>query len=197
MNFFTELSPLIQTLIATSFTYLLTAIGASGVFFVKEVKQKLLDGMLGFAAGVMIAASYWSLLEPAIEMADKLGGPIWFPPLTGFIAGAVFLRLLDRLLPHLHPGFPSEETEGIKTKWRKTTLFVLAVTLHNIPEGLAVGVAFGALKEGIGSATLPGAIALAIGIGIQNLPEGLAISMPLRREGFSRLKGFFMDSSQV
>ncbi len=191
METFRELSPLSQALIATLFTYLLTAIGASGVFFVKEIKQKLLDGLLGFAAGVMIAASYWSLLEPAIEMAEKLGYSRWLPPLTGFIAGAIFLRLLDKVLPHLHLGFPAEETEGIKTRWRRTTLFVLAVTLHNIPEGLAVGVAFGALKEGLGSATLSGAIALAIGIGIQNLPEGLAISMPLRREGFSRLKGFF------
>ncbi|MCX7793330.1 MAG: ZIP family metal transporter [Thermodesulfovibrionales bacterium] len=191
MDFFTELSPLMQTLIATSFTYLLTAVGASGVFFVKEIKEKLLDGMLGFAAGVMIAASYWSLLEPSIEISEKLGSSRWFPPLTGFILGALSMRLLDALLPHLHPGFPSEATEGIKTKWKRTTLFVFAVTLHNIPEGLAVGVAFGALKEGIASATLPGAIALAIGIGIQNLPEGLAISMPLRREGFSRLKGFF------
>lgn len=191
MKFFTELSPLMQTLIATSFTYLLTAIGAGGVFFAKDVKDKVLDGMLGFAAGVMIAASYWSLLEPSIEISERLSTPKWLPPLTGFILGALFLRLLDALLPHLHPGFPSDEAEGIKTRWRRTTLFVLAVTLHNIPEGLAVGVAFGALKEGMSSATLSGAVALAMGIGLQNLPEGLAISMPLRREGFSRLKGFF------
>lgn len=191
METFKELSPLSQALIATLFTYLLTAIGASGVFFLKEVRQKLLDGMLGFAAGVMIAASYWSLLEPAIEISERLGSSRWLPPLMGFLLGAIFLRLLDRILPHLHPGFPVEETEGIKTRWRRTTLFVLAVTLHNIPEGLAVGVAFGALKEGIGSANLAGAIALAMGIGIQNLPEGLAISLPLRREGFSSLKGFF------
>jgi ZIP family zinc transporter len=190
MEFFKGLSEIGQTLIATGFTYLMTALGASAVFFVKEVKQKLLDGMLGFAAGVMIAASYWSLLEPAIEISERIGPTRWLPPLTGFILGAVFLRLLDRILPHLHPGFPSEETEGIKTRWRRTTLFVLAVTLHNIPEGLAVGVAFGAVKEGISSASLAGAIALASGIGIQNLPEGLAISMPLRREGFSRLKAF-------
>lgn len=185
-----ELTPLIQALMATMFTYFMTAVGAASVFVVKKVNQKLLDGMLGFAGGVMIAASYWSLLEPAIDLSEILGYRKWFPPLTGFILGAFFLRLLDMVLPHLHPGFPSSEAEGIKTSWRRTTLLVLAVTLHNIPEGLAVGVAFGALREGIDAATLPGAIALAIGIGIQNLPEGLAISMPLRREGFSRIKSF-------
>ncbi len=191
MEFLKDLNPLLQASVASLFTYLLTAIGASGVFFVKEVRQKLLDGMLGFAAGVMIAASYWSLLGPAIEIAEKGSGPRWFPPLTGFLLGALFLRVIDRILPHLHIGFPSEDSEGIRTKWKRTTLFVLAVTLHNIPEGLAVGVAFGAGKEGIGPATPSGEIALSLGIGIHNLPEGLAISMVLRREGFSRWKSFF------
>ncbi len=191
MNGFEELSPLIQALVATIFTYFLTAVGASGVFFVKEVNEKIEDGMLGFAAGVMIAASYWSLLQPAIEMSEGLGSQRWLPPLVGFITGASFLWLMDRLLPHLHPGFSSDKAEGLKTRWRRPTLLILAVTLHNVPEGLAIGVAFGALEDGGGFATLQGAVALAVGIGIQNLPEGLAISMPLRKEGFSRKKSFF------
>ena len=147
--------------------------------------------MLGFAAGVMIAASFWSLLAPAIDMAEEMGIPGWVPALIGFLAGAFFLRLIDRLLPHLHMGLPTNQAEGIKTSWRRTTLLVLAITLHNIPEGLAVGVAFGAIAAGLPSATLAGAVALAIGIGIQNFPEGTAVSMPLRREGMSRAKSFW------
>jgi len=141
--------------------------------------------------GVMIAASYWSLLAPAIEMSEGGSVPSWLPALVGFLAGAFFLRLIDRILPHLHPGMPIGEAEGIKTGWQRTTLLVLAITLHNIPEGLAVGVAFGAAAAGLESATLAGAVALAIGIGIQNFPEGTAVSMPLRREGVSRLKSFW------
>jgi ZIP family zinc transporter len=191
MDWFAGLSPILQALLATLFTWALTALGASLVFLTREVKRKLLDGMLGFAAGVMIAASYWSLLAPAIEMSQELLWPRWFPPAAGFFLGAATLRLIDRLLPHLHMGFPRETAEGISTSWRRTTLLILAITLHNIPEGLAVGVAFGAVAAGLPSATLPGAIALALGIGIQNFPEGLAVSMPLRREGLSRLRSFW------
>ncbi len=151
----------------------------------------MLDGMLGFAAGVMIAASYWSLLAPAIEMSEGMSVPSWVPAVVGFLTGAFFLRLIDRILPHLHRGMKTNQAEGIKTSWQRTTLLVLAITLHNIPEGLAVGVAFGAAAVGLESATLAGAVALAIGIGIQNFPEGTAVSMPLRREKFSRMRSFW------
>ena len=186
-----SLHPVIQALLATSFTWAMTAIGASIVFMAKDVSKKLLDWMLGFAGGVMIAASYWSLLAPAIEMSVGKDIPIWFPALVGFLLGGIFLRGIDAILPHIHVGFPIEEAEGIKTTWPKSTLLILAITLHNIPEGLAVGVAFGAVAAGFPAATLTAAIALAIGIGIQNFPEGLAVSMPLRREGMSRLKSFW------
>jgi len=147
--------------------------------------------MLGFAAGVMIAASFWSLLAPAIVMSEGKEIPVWVPAAAGFLLGGIFLRVIDKILPHLHLGFPMAEAEGIKTSWQRSTLLILAITLHNIPEGLAVGVAFGAVASGLPSATLAGAIALAIGIGIQNFPEGLAVSLPLRREGMSRLKSFW------
>lgn len=191
MELLKEIHPVYLALFATSMTWLLTAMGASVVFFAKSVNRKLLDGMLGFASGVMIAASYWSLLEPAIEMSKGMSVPSWFPPASGFLLGAVFLRIIDKLLPHLHIGFSISEAEGIKTSLKRTTLLVLAVTLHNIPEGLAVGVAFGAVSAEIPSATLTGAIALAVGIGLQNFPEGIAISMPLRGEGLSRFKSFW------
>ena len=184
-------NPIMQALLATLFTWLVTALGASTVFFTRSVSKKLLDWMLGFAGGVMIAASYWSLLAPAIEMSEGLGVPKWFPAATGFFAGGIVLRLIDRILPHLHIGYPMEKVEGIKTSWERSILLILAITLHNFPEGLAVGVAFGAVASGFPGATLTGAIALAIGIGIQNFPEGLAVSMPLRKEGMSRLKSFW------
>lgn len=186
-----DMHPICQALIATCFTWLITAAGAASVFLAREMKRKTLDGMLGFAAGVMIAASYWSLLAPAIEMAEGGRLPTWVPATTGFLLGAFSLRVVDRLLPHLHPGFPTEQAEGVKTSWQRSTLLVLAITLHNIPEGLAVGVAFGAVAAGFPSATLAGAMVLALGIGIQNFPEGLAVSMPLRREGMSRAKSFW------
>jgi len=161
------------------------------VFFFKNLDRRLLDGMLGFAAGVMIAASYFSLLSPAIEMAEQAGIPAWIPAVSGFVAGGAFLWLIDKVLPHLHFGLPMTEAEGLRTTWRRTILLVLAITLHNFPEGLAVGVAFGAVGADLPTATLAGAIALAIGIGIQNFPEGAAVSFPLRREGMSRLKSFY------
>lgn len=191
VNFLKDLNPVIQALIATLFTWGLTALGAATVFVTKRVNRKLLDSMLGFAAGVMIAASFWSLLAPAIEMSKGKLIPAWLPALIGFIAGGLFLWIIDKILPHLHLGFPIEAAEGIKTSWHRSILLVLAITLHNIPEGLAVGVAFGAVAAGFPSATLPAAIALAIGIGIQNFPEGLAVSMPLRREGMSLFKSFW------
>ena len=190
-EYFSGLHPVYQALVATLFTWFLTAAGASLVFFFKTIKRKVLDAMLGFAAGVMIAASYWSLLAPAIEMAEESSLPSWVPATTGFLAGGAFLLIVDKLLPHLHPGFPKEEAEGLSTSWRRSVLLVLAITIHNIPEGLAVGVAFGALGADLPSASLGGAIALALGIGIQNFPEGTAVSVPLRREGFSRFKCFW------
>ncbi|MDA3956044.1 ZIP family metal transporter [Oceanispirochaeta sp.] len=183
-------SPVQQALIGTLFTYAVTALGASMVFFFKVISKKVLDGMLGFAAGVMIAASFWSLLAPSIDMSEQMGLIPWVPPVLGFLAGGVFLRLVDKILPHLHLNAPMTEVEGVKTSWHKSILLTLAITLHNIPEGLAVGVAFGAVAAGIPSASLAGAVALALGIGIQNFPEGAAVSIPLRREGLSRTKSF-------
>jgi ZIP family zinc transporter len=190
-NWFAGLNPVLQAFIATLFTWFLTALGAGLVFFFKTINRKVLDGMLGFAAGVMIAASYWSLLAPAIEMAEDSGLPAWVPATVGFLMGGLFLWVADKISPHLHLGFPMDEAEGIHTSWRRSILLVLAITLHNIPEGLAVGVAFGALASDVSSATLAGAVALALGIGIQNFPEGAAVSVPLRREGVSRLKSFW------
>ena len=198
IDFFTRLSPVWQALIATTFTWLVTALGAATVFFFKQVNRKLLDGMLGFAAGVMIAASYWSLLAPAIEMSRETSNvPIWFPAAAGFLCGGAFIRMIDLFLPHLHLGFPVTEAEGVHTKWRRSILLVLAITLHNFPEGLAVGVAFGAVAANLPPATLAGAIALAIGIGIQNFPEGVAVSLPLRAEGVSSVKSFWYGQSSA
>lgn len=184
------LSPVMQTLVATLFTWGVTALGAGMVFFFKSIDKRVLDSMLGFAAGVMIAASFWSLLAPAIELSESMGLIPWIPPAIGFLSGGIFLRLVDRLLPHLHIEYKTEEAEGIKTNWSRSVLLVLAITLHNIPEGLAVGVGFGAVGASIGSASLAGAMALALGIGIQNFPEGAAVSIPLRRDGMSRSKSF-------
>lgn len=186
-----SMSPVAQALVATLFTWGLTALGSAMVFFFKSIRKGVLDAMLGFAAGVMIAASFWSLLAPSIELSESMGLVKWFPPLVGFLAGGFFLRLVDRLLPHLHIEFRRDEAEGIKTNWSRSILLVLAITLHNIPEGLAVGVGFGAVNAGIKSASLAGAAALAMGIGLQNFPEGAAVSIPLRRDGMGRFKSFF------
>ncbi len=183
-------NPILQTFLATLFTWGVTALGAAMVFFFKEINKKILDAMLGFAAGVMIAASFWSLLSPAIELSEAMGLIPWLPAVIGFLLGGVFLSGVDHLLPHLHLGANMSEAEGIHTTWKRSVLLVLAITLHNIPEGLAVGVGFGAVAAGIPSANLSGAIALAIGIGLQNFPEGAAVSIPLRREGLSRWKSF-------
>lgn len=190
IDWFLTQSPVMQALLGTCFTWFMTALGASLVFFFRAINRKVMDGMLGCAAGVMIAASFWSLLSPAIAMVEEAGGIPWIPPLMGFLSGGVFLWGIDKILPHLHPGFPTQEAEGVKTSWQRSVLLVLAITLHNIPEGLAVGVAFGAAAAGHPAASIGAAIALAIGIGIQNFPEGAAVSVPLRREGLSRYKSF-------
>lgn len=191
MEYLKTINPIIMALLATCFTWLVTALGAGLVFFFKTINRRLLNGMLGFAAGVMIAASYWSLLAPAIEMAEASGIIAWIPAIFGFLGGGAFLWIVDKTLPHLHQGLELKNAEGIKTGWQRSVLLILAITIHNIPEGLAVGVAFGAAAAGLPSATIGGAVALALGIGIQNFPEGTAVSVPLRREGFSRLKSFW------
>ena len=190
IEFLLDYNPVLLAFIATLFTWAVTALGASMVFFFKTINKKILNSMLGFAAGVMIAASFWSLLKPAIEMAELNGSIPWLPAVIGFLSGGAFLLVIDKILPHLHLGLSIDKAEGIKTTWQRSVLLVLAITLHNIPEGLAVGVVFGALANNPDAGLLAGAIALAIGIGLQNFPEGAAVSIPLRREGFSRLKAF-------
>ncbi len=191
MEWFASLNPILQALLGTLFTWFVTALGAAMVFLFRSVNRRLLNSMLGFAAGVMIAASFWSLLAPALEMAADGPLPAWIPAAVGFLLGGAFLWVADRILPHLHLGLPIEEAEGIRTGWQRSILLVLAITLHNIPEGLAVGVAFGAVGAGLPAASLAGAVALAIGIGLQNFPEGAAVSIPLRREGLSPLRSFW------
>lgn len=190
---FYDLNPILQAFSGGLFTWGVTALGAAFVFFTKTVNYKLLDGMMGFAAGVMIAASVWSLIIPSIDMAEAQGVISWLPAAIGFLLGGLFLRICDQYLPHLHIGMPRDAAEGVETTWKRATLLVLAITLHNIPEGLAIGVLFGAAASGLDiatGATVAGAIALALGIGIQNFPEGMAISMPLRREGVGVWKSF-------
>lgn len=181
-----------QTIIASLFTWGVTSLGAAFVLINIKPSQKLLDIMLAFAGGVMVAASFWSLLAPSIEMSENLGKLKFIPPMVGFLLGAIFLRVLDKIIPHLHIDFPENEVEGIKTKLNKTLLLVLAVTLHNIPEGLAVGVAFGSVAVGFSGSSTIAAATLALGIGIQNFPEGFAVSMPLRTQGLSKGKSFFL-----
>lgn len=200
-KWFLAQSPIIQALIGGIFTWGITAIGAALVFLFKNSSRRILDISLGFTGGVMIAASFWSLLSPSIEYVElqhqmKLTSvPPWLPPAIGFLLGAAFLYILDKIIPHLHLFAKRKDAEGLSTNWRKTLLLVLAIALHNIPEGLAVGVAFGALANpelsGIEEVfSIGSAIALAVGIGIQNFPEGFAVSMPLRRQGLSRWKSW-------
>lgn len=195
IHFFESIDPILAALLATTFTWALTAFGASFVFFFKTMNRVVLDGMLGFTGGVMVAASFWSLLAPAIEMTEGDGFVKVIPAAIGFFLGAIFIFGLDKVLPHMHINF--KETEGIKSPWQRTTLLVLAITLHNIPEGLAVGVLFGGVAAGIPEASIAGAVTLAIGIGIQNFPEGIAVSMPLRRMGMSRRKSFMYGQSSA
>lgn len=189
IEFFKDTNPVLGAFYATLFTWGLTALGASLVFFIKELNRVLLDGLLGFTGGVMVAASFWSLLAPGIEMSSGEGIFKVLPAAIGFGFGALFIFGLDKILPHIHINF--KESEGIKTPWHRTTLLVLAITLHNIPEGLAVGVLFGGVAAGVPEASITGAVALALGIGIQNFPEGIAVSMPMRRQGMSRFKSFW------
>lgn len=191
VNWFLALHPIGQALLAGLFTWCLTAMGASLVFFARQVSRRLLDGMLGFSGGVMLAASYWSLLAPAIEIAENTGGWAWVPAAGGFLLGGACLWSMDKILPHLHLGMPTGAAEGLSTTWRRAVLLVMAITLHNIPEGLAVGVAFGGVIAGVEATSVAAAVTLAVGIGIQNFPEGVAVSVPLRQAGMGRLKAFW------
>ena len=187
-----ESDPVWVAFIATVITWLSTALGASLVFFFKKIHRGVLDGTLGFTGGVMVAASFWSLLAPAIQMSHKDYPDFpWMPAAVGFSLGALFIFGLDKMMPHLHLNFAESEKEGVKTELHKSALLVLAITLHNIPEGLAIGVLFGAAAMGLEDASVVGAISLTIGIAIQNFPEGFAVAMPLRRSGLSRRKSFF------
>jgi len=203
ITYFESLNPILAALFAGLFTWMLTAVGAGLVFFFNSSNRKFLDASLGFTGGVMIAASYWSLLSPAIEyveLQNEMGlssMPSWFAPAVGFFLGALSLFILDKIIPHIHVFGKKNEAEGLETNWQKTILLVLAIALHNIPEGLAVGVAFGALAnpellgmDGQNVFTIGSAVALAIGIGIQNFPEGFAVSMPLRRQGLNKFKSW-------
>jgi ZIP family zinc transporter len=190
-EWFVGLDAVYQALLAGLFTWGVTAIGAASVFFGRQVNRRLLDGMLGFSGGVMLAASYWSLLAPAIAIGEQGPLPAWIPAALGFLLGGGVLYAFDKSLPHLHINFPMEEAEGPDSAWRRSVLLVSAITLHNIPEGLAVGVAFGGVLADTGDATTAAAITLAIGIGIQNFPEGVAVAMPLRADGMHPLKSFW------
>lgn len=195
VSYLEQVDPVLAAFYATLFTWSLTSLGASVVFLFKTMNRKTLNGMLGFTGGVMVAASYWSLLAPAIEMTEGDGFVKVFPSVVGFILGAGFLFLLDKVLPHVHINF--KEKEGIKTPWQRTTLLVLAITLHNIPEGLAVGVLFGGVAAGVPEATIAGAAVLAMGIGLQNFPEGIAVAIPLKRMGMSRRRSFLYGQSSA
>ncbi len=197
VTYFENINPVLAAFYATVFTWGLTALGASLVFLFKKMNRAVLDGMLGFTGGVMVAASFWSLLAPSIEMSKGYGFIKVIPSAIGFVLGALFLFALDKVLPHLHINFKESEKEGVKSPWHRTTLLVLAITLHNIPEGLAVGVLFGGVAAGFEGASIGGAVALAIGIGLQNFPEGFAVSMPIRRQGASRLKSFLYGQSSA
>lgn len=189
VNYLQSINPIYAALLATLFTWFLTALGAGLVFFMSSTNKMVMDGMLGFTGGVMIAASVWSLIIPAIDMTDAVGFLKVWPAVSGFLLGTIFIYGLDKLLPHFHVNL--KQVEGIKSPWQKTTLLILAITLHNIPEGLAVGVLFGGVAAGIPEASIAGAATLALGIGLQNFPEGIAVSMPLRRMGLSKKKSFF------
>lgn len=190
IEYFKSIDPVLAALLATLFTWGLTALGASLVFLFRGMNRAFFDGMLGFTGGVMVAASFWSLLAPGIEMSPGEGFEKVIPAVIGFSGGALFIFGLDKVLPHLHVNFKESQKEGVKTPWHKSILLTLAITLHNIPEGLAIGVLFGGVSAGFHGASIGGAVALAIGIGLQNFPEGFAVAMPLRRQGLSRWKSF-------
>lgn len=193
MTWFENLSPVIQTLIATTFTWGITALGALVVCFFKEMNRKALDTILGFSAGVMIAASFWSLIAPAIELSSELGYIEWILPAIGFILGGIFVLLSDEFLDKVLSKKSLKNTVSLK----RSILLVSAITIHNIPEGMAIGVAFGGIASGVPGMTEIGALMLAIGIGIQNFPEGAAVALPLRSEGFSRFKSFMIGQASA
>jgi ZIP family zinc transporter len=195
--YFESINPILAALLATLFTWGLTAAGAGLVFLFKKPNRAVLDGMLGFTGGVMVAASFWSLLAPGIEMSPGSGFQKVLPSAVGFLFGALFIFGLDKILPHLHINFKESEAEGIETGWRRTTLLTLAITLHNIPEGLAVGVLFGGVAAGFEGASIGGAVALALGIGLQNFPEGFAVAVPLRRFGLSRTRSWMYGQASA
>jgi ZIP family zinc transporter len=197
ISYFETINPVYAAFLATLFTWGLTALGAALVYFFKQVNRAVMDAMLGFTGGVMVAASFWSLLAPGIAMSPGEGFVKVIPAAVGFLLGAGFIFALDKVLPHIHINFKESEKEGIKTPWRRTTLLTLAITLHNIPEGLAVGVLFGGVAAGFDGATIGGAVALALGIGLQNFPEGFAVAMPLRRHGLSRNKSFMYGQASA
>ncbi len=188
---FSHFHPLLQGFLGSCFTWLVTSLGAGVVLFFQHTNRKALDAMLGFAAGIMIAASFWSLLAPSIELSRGKGVPVWIPPSIGFILGGLFIWTIDKILPHLHLDLPENEAEGLKSHFRRNTLLILAVTIHNIPEGFAVGVGFGSASIAESPTTLQSALALTLGIGLQDFPEGLAISLPLYSGGMSKLRSFF------
>jgi ZIP family zinc transporter len=186
MNYYT------MALLATLGTWLVTALGAATVVFFKSQNQRNLNIMLGFASGVMIAASFWSLLQPAIEQAEKAGSlPAYLVASTGFLSGAIFMWISDKVVSFARKRADSDQTQS-NSHLQRIIMLILSITLHNIPEGLAVGVAFGALQNNSTTESLAGAISVAVGIGLQNFPEGAAVSVPLRREGYSRKKCFFL-----
>ena len=185
IDFFINLNPVIQALLATLFTWLITLLGASLVYFFKNVNKNLMDGMLGFSAGIMIAASFFSLLKPASEMATSLNMTVWFILVLGFMSGGILLFAGDKVFEHFY------DKKKNNSSMKRILMLIFSITLHNIPEGLAVGVAFGSIAYSLDGATLGSALVLALGIGLQNFPEGTAVSVPLRREGLSRKKSFF------
>jgi ZIP family zinc transporter len=191
-----DLSPVALALLAGLFTYAMTALGAAGVFLRRNPSERAMDVLLGFSAGVMLAASYWSLLAPSVEIAKESGGPVWIPPAVGFAAGGLGLWALDKVLPHVHRMWPGVEIdEGVSTHWRRSTLVFLAVTLHHIPEGFALGVAAGAAASGAPGTSIGATVALALGLGLQNMPEGLAVAGLLVRDGLTRRRAFFLGQA--
>ncbi|MCB1317005.1 MAG: ZIP family metal transporter [Leptospiraceae bacterium] len=191
LEFISGLHPVTQGLIGTAFTYLMNTLGAAMVIFTRRIRQNWLDAMLGFAGGVMIAASAWGLLTPAFEMEQESGRPVWWTIPTAFLIGGLVIWLIHTILPHAHKDADGDRVEGMSASWKRTTLLIVAITIHNIPEGIAVGVAFGAAAAGAPGASIAGAAALALGIGIQNFPEGMAVALPLRREGMSIFRSFW------
>lgn len=199
MEYLETLHPVFQALLGGIFTWLCTVVGSAAVFLTKEVNARLLAIMQGFAAGVMMAASFWSLLAPALDFAELSDSkmPAWLAVAIGFLAGGIFLRLLDVVVPHIHPAGDHGDTDPKENSLSRSTMLYLAVTIHNIPEGLAIGVAYAAAYLDLNGATIASALALTIGIGIQNIPEGSALSMPIRAEGKSQKSAFMLGQSSA